>query len=97
MGKPTGKGIHEIKVGNHHLTNMISKLAGMRGQVQNIKNAFEIKRPVTKFKSVHIKSLYQNLMRDFPLWLRLGSCHSLSEHVGSIPGLIQWVKNLALL
>ena len=48
MGKFNGKGKHKIKVGNHLLTNMISKLAILRKvQMQNIENAFEIKRSAT--------------------------------------------------
>ena len=55
MKKLTGKGRGNLKVGNHPLTNMISKLASMRrGQMQNIENAFEIKRPASRKHSAHI-------------------------------------------
>ena len=48
MRKLTGKGKHKIKVGNHLLTNMISKIETVRRvQMQNIENAFEIKRSAT--------------------------------------------------
>ena len=54
MRKPTGKGKDNIKVGNHPVTN-ISKLVSMRrGQMQNIENALEIKKPATKANSVYI-------------------------------------------
>ena len=37
------------------------------------------------------------LSLEFPLWLRrLRTWRSVLEDVGSIPGLTQWVKNLAL-
>ena len=54
MRKLTGKGKDKIKIENPPLTNMISKLASMRreGQMQNIENAFEIKRPATKRTSI---------------------------------------------
>ena len=46
MGKLTGKGKHTVRVGNNPQTNMISKPAIMRSvQMQDIGNAFEIKRP----------------------------------------------------
>ena len=36
--------------------------------------------------------------RQFPLWIsRLKTRHSVHEDEGSIPGLNQWVKDLALL
>ena len=36
-------------------------------------------------------------LEEFPLWLsRLRTQHSVSEDVGSIPGLPQWVKDLPL-
>ena len=55
MKKLTGKGKDNIKVGNLPLTNMISKLASMRrGQMQNIENAFEIKRPASRKNSAYI-------------------------------------------
>ena len=55
MRKPGGKDKDNIKVQNHPLTNMISKLASMKkGQMQNIENAFEIKRPATRNNSAHI-------------------------------------------
>ena len=48
MGKLTGKGKHTVKVGNHPYTNMISKSTIVRTvQMQDIGNAFEIKRPAT--------------------------------------------------
>ena len=44
MEKPSGKGKHTIKVGNHPHTNMISKPAIVRrAAMQDIGNAFEIK------------------------------------------------------
>ena len=53
MRKLTGKGKYNIKVGNHLLTNMISKQLGKRRvQMQNIENAFEIKRLATQNNSV---------------------------------------------
>ena len=34
---------------------------------------------------------------EFPLWLSgLRTCHSLYEEAGLIPGLTQWLKDLAL-
>ena len=40
----TGKGNDNSKVGNHPLTNIISKLASMRReQMHNTENAFEIR------------------------------------------------------
>ena len=48
MGKLISKGKHIIKVRNHPHTNMISKPAIMRRvQIQDVRNAFEIKRPAT--------------------------------------------------
>ena len=52
MEKLTVKGKHTVKVGNHLHTNMISKPGTVRrGEhqcpMQDIGNAFEIKRPVT--------------------------------------------------
>ena len=48
MEKLTSKGIHTVKVGNHLHTNMISNPAIVRrAQMQDIGNAFEIKRPGT--------------------------------------------------
>ena len=41
---------------------------------------------------------FKILLPEFALWLcRLKTQHFLSENVGLIPGLIQWVKDLALL
>ena len=46
MEKLTSKGKHTVKVGNHPHTNMISKPTIMRRvQMQDIGNAFEMKRP----------------------------------------------------
>ena len=55
MGKLTGKGKkHTVKVGNHPHTNMISKPAIMRRvQMQDIGNAFEMKRPATLNNHTH--------------------------------------------
>ena len=48
MENLTGKGKDNLRVGNHPLTNVISKLASIRiRQLQNIENALEIKRPAT--------------------------------------------------
>ena len=49
MGKLTGKGKHTVKLGNHPHTNNIktSNYEKMRVQMQNIRNAFEIKRSAT--------------------------------------------------
>ena len=48
MGKLTSKGKHIVKVGHHLHINMISKPALMRRvQIQDVRNAFEIKRPAT--------------------------------------------------
>ena len=45
-----------IKIGNNPLTNIkTSKHEKRRGQMQNSKNVFESKRPVTKDNSVHIE------------------------------------------
>ena len=47
MGKLTSKGKHTVNIGNYPHTN-ISKPAIMRRvQMQDIGNAFEIKRPAT--------------------------------------------------
>ena len=55
MKKVTGKDKYNIKVGNHPLANMVSKLASLRqGQMLNIENAFEIKRPATRNNSANI-------------------------------------------
>ena len=56
MKKLTGKGKDNIKVGNHPLTNMISKLASMRiGEDKcRTENVFEIKRPATRNNSACI-------------------------------------------
>ena len=54
MGKLTSKGKHTIKLGNHPHTNMISNPAIMRRiQMQDIGNAFEIKRPATAISKPH--------------------------------------------
>ena len=50
MEELTSKSKHKVKVGNHLITNMISKLANCekrRAQMQDIGNAFEIKRPAS--------------------------------------------------
>ena len=55
MGKLTSKGKHTVKVGNNPHTNMISKPAVMRRvQMQDIGNAFEIKRLATLNNPVYI-------------------------------------------
>ena len=47
MKKLTGKGKDNLKVGNHPLTNTISKVASMRGEdkcrILKMQNVFEIK------------------------------------------------------
>ena len=46
MGKLTAKSEKTVKVGNHPHTNMISKSTTVRRvQMQNIGNAFKMKRP----------------------------------------------------
>ena len=48
MRKITCKGKHTVQVRNHPNTNMISKPAVMvRGQIQDIGNAFAVKTTVT--------------------------------------------------
>ena len=48
LGKLNNKGKHEVIVGNHPHTNIISKLATTRGiQIQEIRITLEIKRPAT--------------------------------------------------
>ena len=57
MEKLTGKGKDNMKVGNHPLTNMIPKLGSIkkrREQMQNIENAFEIKRTTTRNNFAYI-------------------------------------------
>ena len=40
----------------------------------------------------------KSIVKEFSFWLiELGTHHSVCEDVGSIPGLTQWVKDLALL
>ena len=47
MAKLTGKGKYTVKVVNDPHTNIISKSVQRRVQMQAIRNAFAIKRPVT--------------------------------------------------
>ena len=48
MEKLTGKGKHTANIGHHSQINVISKRAILRKvQMQDIGNAFEIKRPAT--------------------------------------------------
>ena len=65
MKKLTGKGKDNIKVGNHPLTNMISKLADMRrgeDKCRTLKIHSKIKEPQPKtFLYMH-GWLYPNLM-----------------------------------
>ena len=62
MGKLTIKGRHIVKVESCPHINMISESAIMRRvQMQNIENAFEIRRPVTqnseKAMAIHSSTL----------------------------------------
>ena len=58
MKKLTGKGKDNIKVGNHLLTNTTDiktrKHEQRRAQMQNIENAFEIKRSARRNNSAYI-------------------------------------------
>lgn len=48
MEKLTGKGKYTVKAGNHPHRNIISKPEIVRrAQIQNIRNAFDIKRSAT--------------------------------------------------
>ena len=48
MEKLTGKGKYIVKVGNHPHRNIISKQGTVRrAQMQDIRNAFDIKRSAT--------------------------------------------------
>ena len=43
------------------------------------------------------KNIIQKLFREFPVWLSgLRTQHCLHENAGSIPGLTEWVNDLAL-
>ena len=55
MKKLTGKDKDNIKVGNHPLTNMISKIVNMRRQMQYTENASGNKSTTTKKNSVYIQ------------------------------------------
>ena len=54
MRKLTGKDKDNIKVENHLLTNMISKIVNMRRQMQYTENASGNKSTTTKKNSVYI-------------------------------------------
>ena len=47
MGKFTGKGKHTVKVRNHPHTNISKPTTMRRLQMQEMRIAFEIKRPAT--------------------------------------------------
>ena len=46
---------------------------------------------------IRIEGVVIKIVQEFPLWLsRLRTHHSVCEDVGLIPGLIQWVNDMAL-
>ena len=57
-GKAHQQSKHIVKVGNHPHTNMISKPAIIKEEstMQDIENAFEIKRPASKNSLVYIQT-----------------------------------------